>query len=115
MCEYCNSPLNPLYQISTNSNPTMKLFEPNFCPICGEPLTYPTPLTLEELKERDGKPVYIISLDENKNLKLQEGKWYIISGNIMTNNIMSYKIESVDTPFGFYAYDHPPKGSENNE
>lgn len=31
----------------------------NFCPSCGKCLTEPKPLTLDELKERDGKPVWI--------------------------------------------------------
>jgi len=34
----------------------------NECPICGKPLTEPKPLTLDELKERDGKPVYCVGI-----------------------------------------------------
>lgn len=30
-----------------------------YCPTCGEPLTQPEPLTLEQLKQMDGKPAYI--------------------------------------------------------
>jgi hypothetical protein len=37
-CEYCNSGLAPLYQISTNGNPTYQAYEPNFCPNCGRKL-----------------------------------------------------------------------------
>ena len=31
----------------------------NFCPMCGEPLKEPEPLTLDELKARDRRPVWI--------------------------------------------------------
>lgn len=31
----------------------------NFCPMCGEPLTEPEPLSLEALKQMDGDPVWI--------------------------------------------------------
>lgn len=31
--------------------------EINFCPMCGEPLTQPVPLTLEQLKQMDGEPL----------------------------------------------------------
>lgn len=34
-----------------------------FCPICGQPLTEPKPLTLDELKEREGKPVWIVPIN----------------------------------------------------
>jgi len=33
--------------------------EAKFCPECGEPLTESQPLTLEQLREMDGQPVYI--------------------------------------------------------
>lgn len=31
----------------------------NFCPMCGEPLKEPEPLTLDELKARDRRPIWI--------------------------------------------------------
>jgi len=59
-CEYCNKE----YGIYHKRNGYM-LIEHNFCPMCGKPLKDPEPLTLEELKERDGKPVYCVGLDNN--------------------------------------------------
>lgn len=38
----------------------------NFCPMCGEALSEEKPLTLEELLERDGKPVWVRRGDENE-------------------------------------------------
>lgn len=36
----------------------------NFCPNCGEPLTQPEPLTLEQLQKMDGEPVWVKGIDE---------------------------------------------------
>lgn len=35
-CEYCYGSNAPFYQVSTNSEPTLKMFTPKFCPMCGK-------------------------------------------------------------------------------
>lgn len=83
-CEYCEKPFGKdtaikrgaavgeiptcwvLHQ-SENDSPAIILFKNgavsgyskvNFCPMCAAPLTEPKPLTLEDLWERDGKPIF---------------------------------------------------------
>ena len=35
-CEYCYGSNAPFYQVSTNGEPTLKMFTPKFCPMCGK-------------------------------------------------------------------------------
>lgn len=70
-CEFCKNADFGKYSASvTNglvsmavaggSNRFPKDAQFRFCPLCSEPLTNPKPLTLDELREMDGEPVYIL-------------------------------------------------------
>jgi hypothetical protein len=74
MCDICESKLTPCEQDCDGFCDICTLPEVfksihgtglyNFCPICGKPLTDPKPLTLEELRAREGKPVWVKVDDE---------------------------------------------------
>lgn len=54
-----------LYKIAGEHYGTESVIIDNkFCPNCGTPLTPPQPLTLEELRGMDGKPVWVVTLEE---------------------------------------------------
>lgn len=69
----------------------------NFCPTCSEPLTASKPLTLEELKERDGKPVYYVGISNKRR------KWIIVE------KILLDRAGSDNYGITWLAYDREPK------
>lgn len=80
----------------------------NYCPICGEPLTPPVPLTLEQLRERSGKPVWIqdIECPERSCWRLcywDRGKYLVLVATSQTGYLLD--------EYGEYwvAYDREPK------
>lgn len=96
-CEYCNIPKNTCGKLileeadelgvylyrdkSGNYFLTQNMLDVTkeriiTCPMCGEPLTEPKPLTLDELRKMDGKPVWCVA--ENKNLVDGSG-WHIVN------------------------------------
>ncbi len=87
----------------------------NLCPMCGDPLTEPQPLTLDELRKRDGKPVWIVVKTDGyydygaaQEIKL----WAILRTGIVDPCATSvYGIRYSFKAYGktWLAYDHPPK------
>ena len=66
MCEYCEDPSilhlfteNPAQHILGLHDSTAFI---RFCPVCGRRLSHEKPLTVEELKEMDGEPVWVKSI-----------------------------------------------------
>lgn len=57
--------VNVAYDAENNTRGTCTSgrYELNYCPICGEPLSPPVPLTLEQLREMDGESVYVVVID----------------------------------------------------
>lgn len=55
-CENCDSHFTVLLLTEEAEN--------KYCPVCGEPLAQPEPLTLEQLKQMDGGPVWSIGIGE---------------------------------------------------
>ena len=74
-----------------------------YCPMCGAPLGEQEPLTLDELREMDGMPVYATSIHG------ASGEWTIndtITEAVWTgNDHFNYSRYSID----WLAYRHPPK------
>ena len=66
------------------------------------------PLTIEELKQLDGKKVYIVSLDErgNENHSDIYSGWGTVCAKLRRVKIGKhyYTFESMNTRFGFHAY-----------
>lgn len=56
MCEYCKQK----WWVDPNN---FTATHPNFCLKCGTPLTPPVPLSLEQLRDIDGDPVWICDIE----------------------------------------------------
>jgi len=65
----------------------------------------PKPLTLDELRERDGMPVWVVEANERE----EEGRWALV-------HVFMSRAKSLDATYSFHrhradwlAYDRPPK------
>jgi len=114
MCEYCDDVPSKykgiraegFYQTAADDvyNPEIDV---NFCPNCGRPLAEPKPLTLEERKQREDKPVWV-KFDE-------QSEWCLIA-HVLTegyigfyNSNCNYKLrEFKDYKITWQAFDHEP-------
>jgi hypothetical protein len=69
----------------------------------------PQPLTLEQLQERDGKPEWIVSLDESF-----ESRWNLSGANYGEKFIFSDYTYLRISNYGktWIAYDYPPKDKD---
>lgn len=74
------------------------------------------PLTEDELYDMQGKKVWLVSLDKdgkpdtNNGTMKEYGGWHTVKGTALYDeNDEFYDINSVDTPFGFWAYLEPLK------
>lgn len=81
----------------------------DFCPKCGTPLGEVNPLTVEQLKEREGKPVFVVDNEHKEKI------WCIIANY---NNSVQAEIAGCDhfwyeqKNYGttWVAFDREPKG-----
>jgi len=88
-----------------------------FCPMCGESLSEPQPLTLAELRERDGEPVYIVVLDKTVFADKDDAidGWGLVRKSwVRLWDSNRADIVHIDHDFEDYgetwlAYDRPPK------
>lgn len=101
MCEYCEK---GGVKIGYNGDTEWA----NFCPNCGRPLIEPKPLTLEQLKQREGKPVWVTGYK-------RIAKWVIVD-IYKSNNVHGDCLRhtaSIGYPLNGYgkkwqAFDHEP-------
>lgn len=96
-----------------------------FCPNCGEPLTQPEPLSLEQLRQMDGEPVYLIRVesDKEKHNTIKEG-WYLVEtdrGLVRSSQFTTITFDEMfkifDTAagkrhFAYNAYTRKPREDE---
>lgn len=68
----------------------------NYCPMCGTHLTEPKPLTLDELKQREGKPVWVKRINEECDI-CGDG-WCVIDFWSGCVNVWWFGSEVEDTP-----------------
>lgn len=104
MCKYCDGSETPLArqetdhrdaEIRINGNTLIAdlrhdylTAEIDFCPKCGTPLEKVKPLTVEQLREKDAKPIFVVSLN----------------GNEKTWCIMSFPTDIIETEYTIGAY-----------
>ena len=90
----------------------------NFCPMCGRPFAEPRKLTLDELRQMDGQPVYIKYLCESD----EEDGWDIVN-SIESRPLPNHEDFDLFVSFAcgdgeftccyektWVAYDRPPGG-----
>lgn len=79
-CEFCKDDyVDDIVCYLPTNNGDAKSVPVNHCPNCGAPLTQPKPLTVEQLREMDGGPVYDWHLQE----------WFVISDVDVIDELMS--------------------------
>lgn len=82
----------------------------------------PKPLTLDELRERDGKPVYLVRVEHDEEIRNKSGEgWYLVDARLeQLFRSYAHELSFSDlnkafstmvgrSVFGYIAYDHPPK------
>lgn len=92
--------------------------KPNFCFECGEPLVQPEPLTLEQLKQMDGEPVYAVlrAKDEYGMPSCFKDGWYLVIASadsifIKSNNATI--LANGDYGVDIKLYTHKPRPQQN--
>lgn len=84
----------------------------HFCPMCGEPLTEPQPLTLEELRESGMTWVWVRRLGDYpiSIRKYIDGYGFVIVRN---NHVLLVELRLSFDDYGkkWLAYRRPPKGA----
>lgn len=108
MCKYCDNqfdgenPIVPLVNIDGGIELVIEngflyaycpcgkkvVTEIDVCPKCGTPLGEVKPLTVEQLREKDAKPIFVVSLN----------------GNEKTWCIMSFPTDIIETEYTIGAY-----------
>lgn len=88
-----------------------------FCPNCGKPLTAAKPLSLNELRERDGRPVWMVRPYARKH----KAYWAIQKGHrepygfTLFDYTAYHKLSEAFTESNYgkawTVYDHPPETS----
>lgn len=81
-----------------------------FYRMAADALTPPNePLTLEQLREMDGEPVYVVSAIG------EHPEWYIVDleENELKNPWDSISLENWDERYPYTAYRRPPEGEAN--
>jgi len=76
-----------------------------YCPMCGEPLIEPKSLTLNELRERDGMPVWVVTKEG-----FIQPQWLLVNAKtekLVGAGMLYWKLEDLENEC--YAYDRPPK------
>ena len=117
-CESCKNCKKGVYRDAFGSYPKYK-----YCPMCGEALTEPRPLTLDELRERDGMPVWVESKADALGVFSARKHWCFVSVtgdgsvdvypcNIHEVNEWNYYY-GIDHDGQWLAYDRPPKEGAN--
>ena len=96
---------------SKSGSCTLRGYAPLDCPRCKEWQSNESnePLTLEELREMDGEPVYVVSAIGERP------EWYIvdIEENEFKNPWDSISLENWDEGYPYTAYRRPPEGEED--
>lgn len=90
-----------------------------FCPVCGAPLGESKPLTLDELRERDGRPVWVEFIGEWAEYGegwevvrirgAQSLEWFPAFGTMLKRNISPIPCFKSHYGINWLAYDREPK------
>lgn len=87
----------------------------DFCPKCGTPLGEVKPLTVEQLVERVGKPIWCEWLQE-EDRAIEHGKWFIVVSEKDGFSVKcpldfgSHVCKLNNYGIGWLAFDREPKG-----
>lgn len=86
----------------------------NYCPMCGEPLSEPEPLSLEQLRQLEGEPVFITN--QSRYQSNCRSRWEIIDH--IAEGILYIKCADYCYRLDYYgtvwtAYSRKPKEKDN--
>lgn len=78
MCKFCENGYDDVVCYLPTDNGGGDDLPQNYCQNCGSPLTEPAPLTLEQLREMDGEPMYVVF--KGDEYSEAQSHWCFISG-----------------------------------